>query len=307
AYPSSRRVPESFGRVSPRAQATAPLSSVAQLAEHSTVNRRVAGSSPAGGAVRGPVVRDGAPAHSPPVAEGLAPEGPDRSKAQRAVIDGHPAARPGSSHTQVPADTDVRARSGLGTVGTRRTSVGCGLVLPQRARVASAAGSRWEWERSSPALRLLGATDGRACRMIIVDDITALREHRERRLCVLAATGDEELAAEASQVLGLVAHESRSEPRRPSVTVVDDQVSLVLMVLDQARTQHILRVHARDGGVLVIGSDRALETIAADLRVDSDDAWTVLVGLVVIVARRCEEALDEIDDQCQELEAQAIG
>src|SRR5699024_11866990 len=73
-YPSSRRVPESFGRVSPRAQATAPLSPVAQLAEHSTVNRRVAGSSPAGGAVRGPVVRDGAPAHSPLVTEGLAPE-----------------------------------------------------------------------------------------------------------------------------------------------------------------------------------------------------------------------------------------
>lgn len=143
--------------------------------------------------------------------------------------------------------------------------------------------------------------------MIVVDDITALREHKERRLCVLAATGDEELAAEASEVLGLVAHESRSEPRRPSVTVVDDQVSLVLMVLDQARTQHILRVHARDGGVLVIGSDRALATIAADLGVDSDDAWTMLVGLVVIVARRCEEALDEIDDQCQDLEAQAIG
>src|SRR5699024_9067508 len=158
-----------------------------------------------------------------------------------------------------------------------------------------------------PALRLMGATDGRACRMIVVDDITALREHKERRLCVLAATGDEELAAEASEVLGLVAHESRSEPRRPSVTVVDDQVILVLMVLDQARTQHILRVHARDGGVLVIGSDRALATIAADLGVDSEDAWTMLVGLVVIVARRCEEALDEIDDQCQELEAQAIG
>ena len=143
--------------------------------------------------------------------------------------------------------------------------------------------------------------------MIVVDDIAALREHRERRPCVLAATGDEELAAEASKMLGLVAHEPRSEPRRPAVTVVDDQVSLVLMVLDQARTQHFLRVHARDGGLLVIGDGRALETIASDLRVDSDDPWTVLVELVVIVARRCEEALDEIDDRCQELEAQAVG
>lgn len=143
--------------------------------------------------------------------------------------------------------------------------------------------------------------------MIVVDDVAALREHRERRLCVLAATGDEELAAEASKVLGLVAHESRPEPRRPSVAVFDEQISLVLMVLDQARTQHILRVHARDGGLLVVGDDRALETITSDLRVGSDDPWTMLVGLVVVVARRCEEALDEIDDQCQELEAQAIG
>src|SRR5699024_12721377 len=98
---------------------------------------------------------------------------------------------------------------------------------------------------SSPALRLMGATDGRACRMIFVDDSTALREHKERRLCVLAATGDEELAAEASEVLGLVAHESRSEPRRPSVTVVGDQASLGLMVVDHARTQHTLPVPAR--------------------------------------------------------------
>src|SRR5699024_7892008 len=170
---------------------------------------------------------------------------------------------------------------------------------------------------SSPALRPMGATDGRACRMIVVDDIAALREHRERRPCVLAATGDEELAAEASKMLGLVAHEPRSEPRRPAVTVVDDQLSLLLMVLVQARTQHLLlgqarpqhflRVDARDGGLLVIGDGRALETIASDLRVDSDDPWTVLVELVVIVARRCEEALDEIEDQCQELQAQAIG
>ena len=63
---AGHEIRNTFGKVSPRAQATAPFSSVAQLAEHSTVNRRVAGSSPAGGAGRGPVVRDEAPDHSPP-------------------------------------------------------------------------------------------------------------------------------------------------------------------------------------------------------------------------------------------------
>ena len=144
--------------------------------------------------------------------------------------------------------------------------------------------------------------------MFVVDDVSALQEHRRQRLCVLAATDDGELVAEASKALGLAPHEAHHpSPRRPSVAVFDDQISLVLMVLDQERTQHILRVHARDAGLLVIGSDQALEAVASDLRAVSDDPWTVLVGLVVIVARRCEEALDEIDDRCQELESQAIG
>lgn len=144
--------------------------------------------------------------------------------------------------------------------------------------------------------------------MLIVDDITAVREHKESRLCVLCDTADDELAAEASTVLGLTAPTHGPAPRRPAVTVVEDQISLVLLVLDDERTQHALRIHVGDGGLLVIGDDKALEVVSRDPSfATDDDAWSVLVGLVLIVARRCEEALDEIDDECQDLEAQAVG
>jgi Mg2+ and Co2+ transporter CorA len=143
--------------------------------------------------------------------------------------------------------------------------------------------------------------------MIVVDELSALREHRHARLCVLAAAEDEALAAEASTVLGLSPHTPRPAPRRPWAHVVDDEIGLGLMVLDDERTQHSVQVRAREGGVLVIGDERALAVLAPDLHSDTDDAWSVLVELVLIVARRCEEALDEIDDECQELESQAIG
>lgn len=143
--------------------------------------------------------------------------------------------------------------------------------------------------------------------MITVDDITQLRSRSEDKLCVLAALDDAELVAEAAKSLALQTHTTHSAPRRPMASVIDDQVSLVLQVLDGDRHQHTLQVHARDSGLLVIGDEKALAVVETTLPTDSDDTWTVLVGLVLVVARRCEEALDEIDDCCQELESQAVG
>lgn len=143
--------------------------------------------------------------------------------------------------------------------------------------------------------------------MIVVDGIAALREHTSATLCVLATPEDRELADEASTVLDLKLHTALPSPRRPMAAVSDDQISLVLLILDEDREQHTLRLHARDRGLLVVGDDKALAAVKAGLPVDSDDTWSVLVGLVLIVARRCEEALDEIDERCQELETQAIG
>lgn len=144
--------------------------------------------------------------------------------------------------------------------------------------------------------------------MHIADDIAAIHEHRDSRLCVLAGNTDDELATEASAVLNLTLSTHHPSPRRPLVSVIGDQISVALLVLDGERTQHTLHIHTSDRGLLVIGDDKALKAISRHLSVDSDeDAWSVLVGLILIVARRCEEALEEIDDECQELESQAVG
>lgn len=126
-------------------------------------------------------------------------------------------------------------------------------------------------------------------------------------MCDRAAAEDGALAAEAANVLGLSQHIPRPAPRHPWAHVVDDEIGLGLMVLDEERTQHSVQIRAWEGGLLVIGDQKALSALTRDLDSDTDDAWTVLVDLVLIVARRCEQALDEVDYRCQELEAQAIG
>ena len=143
--------------------------------------------------------------------------------------------------------------------------------------------------------------------MIIVDDITALRGHTSDKLCVLARSADLELADEAAKILNLKEQAAHSAPRRPMAAVCDDEVSLVLMIFDEEREQHALQARARDTGLLIIGDDEALGAVRAGLPVGSNDAWAMLVGLILLVARRSEAALDEIDDRCQELESQAIG
>lgn len=143
--------------------------------------------------------------------------------------------------------------------------------------------------------------------MIVIDSIEALREHTADTRCVLATPEDRELTDEAANSLDLTVHTAHPVPRRPMAAVVDDQISLVLQVLDEDRAHHALQLHARERGLLVIGEKKALDSIAGKIPADAGDTWTVLVELILIVARRCEEALEEIDDRCQELEAQSVG
>jgi hypothetical protein len=125
---------------------------------------------------------------------------------------------------------------------------------------------------------------------------------------VLTDSEDSSVAREAAVQLGL--HLPSADPRghrRPAVMIADGQVGLVLMVLGAQHRQHPLRVYARDGGLLLVGDDVALDAVRPALSPGRTDPWSVLVDIVLAVARHCEEALERIDDESQELEARATG
>lgn len=143
--------------------------------------------------------------------------------------------------------------------------------------------------------------------MDIVERVDALRDHDGGGLCVLAVDGKGELAGEASRTLGLRLPSDAHVPRRPGAAVYEDQISLALVVLAEGRQQHLLRLYTRSDGMLVVGDAAALDVVRPAVAAASADAWSCLVDIVMAVARRCEDVLDEIDDDCQDFEAQATG
>ena len=127
-------------------------------------------------------------------------------------------------------------------------------------------------------------------------------------ICVLAEHEDTVAAREAAQSLGLRLPPSDARAhRRPGVTVTDEQIGLVLLVLDAEREQHPLRLYVHGEGLLVVGDAAALEPVRPVLADPSGDARTTLVAAVLAVARHCEDVLDQIDDDSQELATRATG
>jgi hypothetical protein len=143
--------------------------------------------------------------------------------------------------------------------------------------------------------------------MYIVSDVTALLSLGEP-LCVLSEREDDELVREAARALGLrLPPPEQRAHRRPSGHVRDGQVVLVLMVLAEDREQSPLRLYANERGMIALGNADARGVVSEALTEASVDTWTAVVDVVMAVARRCEEALDRIEDDSQELQAAATG
>src|SRR5690606_3444818 len=139
--------------------------------------------------------------------------------------------------------------------------------------------------------------------MEIVRDQVALRSHDGGLVCALAEREDDPVAIEAAQAFGLVLPSSEPRPhRRPSAHVQDGRVSLVLMVLGEDRGQSPLRVYANDRGMIAVGSPDAGRVVTEALRPEVDDVWSAVVAVVMATARRCEVALEQIEDDAQELQ-----
>ncbi|MGO1561039.1 hypothetical protein CZ771_12970 [Actinomycetales bacterium JB111] len=144
--------------------------------------------------------------------------------------------------------------------------------------------------------------------MDIVERLSDLRSHSGEILCVLAEREDDELTVEATRTLGL--HLPPPDPRgyrHPSAHVKDGQVGLVLMVLTEDREQSPLHLYANDRGLVALGTADARRVVAEALSEPPGDTLTAVVEVVMAVARRCEEALDQIEDDSQELQAAATG
>jgi Mg2+ and Co2+ transporter CorA len=59
--------------------------------------------------------------------------------------------------------------------------------------------------------------------------------------------------------------------------------------------------------MIALGNADARGVVSEALTEASVDTWTAVVDVVMAVARRCEEALDRIEDDSQELQAAATG
>lgn len=114
-------------------------------------------------------------------------------------------------------------------------------------------------------------------------------------------------AATAAHELGLNWPPENHQTRRPSVIIGDGEIDLVLRVLKDNREFSALRIKSRGEGLLAIGDQFALRAVRSALESSGDAHWEPVVAAVLAVARQCEEALADIDDDCQELAKSVIG
>lgn len=142
--------------------------------------------------------------------------------------------------------------------------------------------------------------------MEIIESLTALHAARDQPVCVLARSAEDELAAATAQAWGLSLPEHPDPPRRPGVRLVDDEVDLVLLVLDEDRRQQPLRILATAQGVLIL-AEQPLHALVREPARDAEQLWEAVVGCLLAVARRCEESLDRIEDESQDIEDATSG
>lgn len=142
--------------------------------------------------------------------------------------------------------------------------------------------------------------------MDVVTNLSELRQHSGAKVCALAHEAAD-FASAAADELGLKWPPENHQTRRPSVIVTDSEIDLVVRVLRDDRGFSSLRIKSRGRGLLAIGDDPALNAIRGALKASDTGAWDPVVATVLAVACQCEEALADIDDECQELAKSVMG
>ncbi|ATG55779.1 hypothetical protein CFK41_14090 [Brachybacterium ginsengisoli] len=147
--------------------------------------------------------------------------------------------------------------------------------------------------------------------MEVIETVETLERHGDAPACVIATSADSDLARRAADEMGLDLHPDRPRPRRPHAVVDGEQADIVLAALGEDREQHLVQIRSSGQGLLVIAPEAGFELVRAGL--DKAAAghragtWPAAVAIALAVARRCDLVLDEIDDECQELEDRATG
>ncbi|MGY5764265.1 CorA family divalent cation transporter [Brachybacterium sp. DNPG3] len=158
-------------------------------------------------------------------------------------------------------------------------------------------------------------------------------------VCVLADSLDSVLAREAAALLDLRLPLRPGMARRPSAVVDGDRLELVLFTLEEDRSQHRVEVLAGPSGLLLAAPDAVVaslrEHLAAELpqrapqgadETPQDlpqgrphdlphdlphalphDVRTAFVLVVLGIARRSEQVLDVLEDDCQEIAERLTG
>lgn len=142
--------------------------------------------------------------------------------------------------------------------------------------------------------------------MEVIETIDALERLEGVLGCVLATSLDSELARSAADRLGLDLHPGRPAPRRPHALVDGAQADLVLASLTEDRTPYLVQVLSTGEGLLIVAPEEGLELVRTALARAAavgwpEGTWDTAVVVILAVARHCDDVLEEIGDECQEL------
>ncbi|MFC0673676.1 CorA family divalent cation transporter [Brachybacterium hainanense] len=143
--------------------------------------------------------------------------------------------------------------------------------------------------------------------MLIAERSEDVQQPVDGPLCVLAASLEDPQAVAAAALLALELPRHPSAPRRPSAAVLGEQIDLALFVLGPDQRVQGLQLFARPAGLLVVGPAEAVDQIRAPLGLEHEDAMSALVAVTLAVARRGEQALDQLDDECRVLQEGTAG
>lgn len=138
--------------------------------------------------------------------------------------------------------------------------------------------------------------------MDVTDIASTVDEERRDPVCVLAHSIDDEQAVAAARNWGLALPADPSHSRRPRVRLTQhDGIDLTLLLLDQERKQVPVRIVAADRGLLVVSTQDGLAVVRPAVE-SAGSIWAGVVAICLAVARHCEEILEELDDQGQQIE-----
>lgn len=143
--------------------------------------------------------------------------------------------------------------------------------------------------------------------MRIIQDTASLDAHDGAAVCVLAEPDQQQLIRRAAELGGLEVPETGREHRRPRILATAQQVSLVLLTLQDGHRHLPLHVLCRGPVLLLIGQRQALEAVRGAADAAADQGAAGITAVVDAVARHAEQALEEIDDATQDLGDEALG